>query len=117
MFFRFAAGLILVVLVSMVGIVLEKQTLAMNRAVSRQFFQLDLMLEMHAQLRLSIQKQTAPALLADLKPESFTQQRRARFDRVSEQETGVPKPPSSGLPLMRWQLPPRVNTGRPLKGG
>ena len=101
----------------MVGIVLEKQTLAMNRAVSRQFFQLDLMLEMHAKLRLSIQEQTAPALLADLKPEDFTQQRRPRFDRVTEQESGVPTPPSSALPLMRWQLPPRVKTIKPQKGG
>lgn len=109
MFFRFAAGLILVVLVSMVGIVLEKQTLEMNRAVSRQYFQLDLMLEMHAKLRLSIQELTAPALLADLSPEDFTRQRQPRFDRIVPTPTAAETSSTPALPLMRWQLPPRSN--------
>ncbi|MEO1981820.1 MAG: hypothetical protein ABGZ24_14980, partial [Fuerstiella sp.] len=66
MFFRFAAGLILVVIVSMVGIDLEKQTLEMRRAVSGQYFQKDLLLEMHAHLRLKIQTLTAPSQLAKI---------------------------------------------------
>ena len=93
----------------MVGIVLEKQTLEMNRAVSRQYFQLDLMLEMHAKLRLSIQEQTAPALLADLASEDFTRQRRARFDRITQPESAAKTASTPSLPLMRWQLPARSN--------
>ena len=111
MFFRFACGLILVVLVSMLGIALEKQTLEMNRAVSRQYFQIDLLLELHARLRLSIQQKTAPALLADAPltdPTSAAQ----RFRRVPSPlpPPAVEQPPTArreALPLMRWQLPPR----------
>lgn len=107
LFFRFAAGLILVVLISMVGIVLEKQTLEMNRAVSRQYFQLDMMLEMHAKLRLSIQELTAPALLANIEPEEFKVPQPRGFQRVTPSNAEPVEPPAPRLPLMRWQLPPR----------
>ncbi|MEP3477881.1 MAG: hypothetical protein ABJZ55_01420 [Fuerstiella sp.] len=62
MFFRFVCALILAALVSMTGIVLEKQTLERKRDVTRQYYQLDLMLEFHAQSRLRIQKLTSPSL-------------------------------------------------------
>ena len=61
MFFRFVCALILAALVSMTGIVLEKQTLERKRDVTRQYYQLDLMLELHAQSRLRIQKLTSPS--------------------------------------------------------
>lgn len=67
MFFRFAAGLLLVVLVSMVGVRLEKQTLEMRRAVSVQYYQTDVLLELLVRLRLETQKLTAPAQLALMK--------------------------------------------------
>ena len=66
-FFRFAAGLLLVVLVSMVGVRLEKQTLEMRRAVSVQYYQTDVLLELLVGLRLETQKLTAPAQLALMK--------------------------------------------------
>ena len=113
MFFRFAAGLILVVLVSMVGIVLEKQTLEMKRAVSRQYFQVDLLLEMHAKLRLSIQELTAPSQLAEIQ---------AKDHRISRNVTSLPRVPQPSpnkdgneepaappqLPLLRWEHPARA---------
>lgn len=91
----------------MVGIVLEKQTLEMNRAVSRQYFQLDMMLEMHAKLRLSIQELTAPALLANIEPEEFMVPQPRGFQRVTQPKAQPTEPPAPRLPLMRWQLPPR----------
>jgi hypothetical protein len=59
-YFRFAAGLLLVVLVSMAGVQLEKQTLELRRAVSVQYYQTDVLLEMLVRLRLETQRLTAP---------------------------------------------------------
>lgn len=106
MFFRFSAGLILVVLVSMVGIGLEKQTLKMKRAVSGQYFQKDLLLEMHAHLRLKIQTLTSPSQLAKIDHTASTQltvHRPSMTAGSSGQRT--PSPPV--LPLLRWEHPAR----------
>ncbi|MCP4787882.1 MAG: hypothetical protein GY903_34175 [Fuerstiella sp.] len=104
MLFRFTAGLILVVIVSMVGIDLEKQTLEMRRAVSGQYFQKDLLLEMHAHLRLEIQTLTAPSQLAKIDhvtPPLTTPHRPSiGSDRPGR---ATPSPPS--LPLLRWEHP------------
>lgn len=94
----------------MLGIALEKQTLEMNRAVSRQYFQIDLLLELHAGLRLSIQKKTAPALLADVPRPQQRGTTSERFQRPTQ--AGSDRSDSTGregspLPLLRWQLPPR----------
>lgn len=95
MFFRFAAALMLVVLISTVGIALERQTLEAKRAVSRQAFQIDLLVEMHSQLRLSIQQQTAPAQLAKA-------QRKTSLPTNSADSGTDTLPPA---PLLRWQRP------------
>jgi hypothetical protein len=105
-FFRFSAGLILVVLVSMVGIGLEKQTLEMKRAASGQYFQKDLLLEMHAHLRLKIQILTSPSQLAKIDQTAspqLTLHRPSMPAGVSGQRT--PSPPV--LPLLRWEHPAR----------
>ncbi len=112
MFFRFAAGLILVVLVSMVGIILEKQTLEMKRAVSRQYFQVDLLLEMHAKLRLTIQELTAPSQLAEIQAKDRPGSRHVQnFPRMQQPpQVSAPADDSSGvpqLPLLRWEHPAR----------
>ena len=67
MYFRFAAALLLVVLVSMAGVRLEKQTLDLRRAVSVQYYQTDLLLEMLVRLRLETQRLTAPSQLGERK--------------------------------------------------
>jgi hypothetical protein len=105
-FFRFSAGLILVVLVSMVGIGLEKQTLEMKRAVSGQYFQKDLLLEMHAHLRLKIQTLTAPSQLAKIDYTASPQLTPHRPSMAADAaERGTPSPPV--LPLLRWEHPAR----------
>ena len=65
MYFRFAAALLLVVLVSMAGVRLEKQSLELRRAVSVQYYQTDLLLEMLVRLRLETQQLTAPSQLGE----------------------------------------------------
>lgn len=105
-FFRFVASLILVVLVSMVGIGLEKQTLEMKRAVSRQYFQVDLLLEMHARLRLQVQELTAPANLAKIEAETLS--RHNRLPEPSQPSSSLPPAEISRrpqLPLLRWEHP------------
>ena len=116
-FFRFAAALIVVVLISVVGVALEKQTLETKRAVSRQYYQKDLLLEIHAKLRLKIQQRTAPAQLAELHSRSPV----VSHVTLPQTESSVPVPetPSkagirrvSQLPLMRWAHPANVEASR-----
>ena len=108
-FFRFVAGLLLVVLISMVGIGLEKQTLQMKRAVSRQYFQKDLLLEIHAKHRLRIQQLTAPSETKSRRANvaaqsSLSNRDLPSFDSTSQgDEIPVPR-----LPLMRWEHPARA---------
>ena len=100
-------------LVSMVGIVLEKQALEMKRAVSRQYFQVDLLLEMHAKVRLSIQELTAPSQLAEIKATDRRMGRSVQnFSGVQQRSPSIndrsgddAEPPV--LPLLRWEHPIR----------
>jgi hypothetical protein len=62
MFFRFMAALLLVVLISMTGIRLEKQTLELRRAVSVQHYQSDELLDLLVHLRLESQRLLAPSV-------------------------------------------------------
>ena len=107
MFFRFVASLMLVVLVSMVGIGMEKQTLQMKRAVSRQYFQMDLLLEMHAKLRLSIQELTAPSQLAAIEAETHGNARPLSRPNTGPTTGDFHKPTMTApnLPLLRWEHP------------
>lgn len=106
MFFRFVASLILVVMVSMVGIGLEKQTLEMKRAVSRQYFQVDLLLEMHARLRLKVQEHTAPTHLVQIDAETSIRTGH-RSTTPAPMSVAVPSnhQTTPTLPLLRWEHP------------
>ena len=120
MFFRFAAGLLLVVLVSTAGVRLEKQTLEMRRAVSVQYYQTDLLLELLVRLRLETQRLTAPAQLQATvenassagKPSDHNKDRvaekvstrRKRTTVADESRTERP-PKDKRLPLLRFQHP------------
>lgn len=65
MFFRFAAALLLVVVISLVGTALEKRNLELRRAVSRQHYRLELLIEQHAANRVLAQRLGAPTRLVD----------------------------------------------------
>jgi len=106
MFFRFAAALMLVVAVSMAQVGLEKQSLSLRRKVSRQYYQLDELLELHAQLRLDIQQISAPSqfVAQRLQPKHA---RRLPQRQTESSETHRTDRSSSRLPVMRWRLPIR----------
>lgn len=61
MYFRFGATLVLVVIVSLVGVALEKQSLSYRRAISQQRFRMDVLVEQYARMRLHAQQLGAPA--------------------------------------------------------
>lgn len=117
MYFRFASGLLLVVLVSMAGVWLEKQTLEMRRSVSVQYYQTDVLLDLLVRLRLETQQLTAPAQMAAMqdleqrkpaKPSAGTQRSTRRIaERSQEEPKASDTREASGqrLPLLRFQNP------------
>ena len=106
MFFRFAAALILVVAVSMAQVGLEKQSLRLRRSVSRQYYQMDELLELHAQLRLEIQKLSAPSQYLVESGRTAATGRRPASEPSAVPPVAVPDH-SARLPLLRWQQPVR----------
>ena len=111
MYFRFVAGLLLVALVSMAEVRLEKQTLELRRAVSLQYYQTDLLLELLVKLRLETQQLTAPAQLAatienaeNAKSSSATKKDRTRHYK-SESSDESARRADPRLPLLRFQHP------------
>lgn len=111
MYFRFIAGLVLVALVSMAGVRLEKQTLELRRAVTLQYYQTDLLLELLVQLRLETQRLTAPAQLAATAQNAAhtgknpTQAGRRASARMATQPPEPERSKDSQLPLLRFQHP------------
>lgn len=61
MYFRFGAAIVLVVVISLVGVALEKQSLSYRRVISRQRYRMDVLVEQYAQLRLKAQRLGAPS--------------------------------------------------------
>jgi hypothetical protein len=65
MFFRFGAALLLVVTVALMGTALETQNLSLKRAISRQYFRMEVLQESQSRLRLESQRLGATARLFD----------------------------------------------------
>lgn len=65
MFFRFGSALVLVVLISLAGTTLEKRNLQLKRAVSRQHYRREVLLEQHSARRVEAQHLGAPHRLID----------------------------------------------------
>lgn len=110
MYFRFAAGLMLVVLVSMAGVWLEKQTLEMRRTISVQYYQTDVLFDMIVRLRLETQRLTAPAELTQKQKQhadASAQHQKAKrsSERTAEQRTEPMQSTGDHLPLLRFQHP------------
>ncbi len=107
MFFRFSAGLLLVVLVSMSSIWLEKQTMELRRLTSVQYYQTDLLLELLVRLRLESQQLTAPSEFAQVVPAygPGAKGRQSASGKSSVQPETPSTPPSTPLPLLRLQQP------------
>ena len=98
MYFRFGGALILAILISLVGIALEKKNLVLRRAVSHQSFRREVLLEQYAAQRVRIQQLGAPArLIQSLKT--------AQLSGTSPAESGVSS--KSTPPRQPVQNPPR----------
>lgn len=65
MYFRFGSAIVLVVLISLVGIALEKRNLQLRRQVTRQRFRHDVLHDEHIRLRLETQRLGAPSQTID----------------------------------------------------
>jgi len=63
MFFRFGAALLLIVVVSLLGIALEKRTLSLKRAITLQTYRAEQLQERCSRLRLQCEQLGAPARL------------------------------------------------------
>ena len=66
MFFRFGSAVCLVVVISLLGIAIEKRNLELRRAISRQHYRMDVLLDEHARLRLRAQELAAVEGLFDI---------------------------------------------------
>ena len=65
MFFRFGSAIVLVVLISLAGTALEKRNLQLKRAVSRQHYRLQVLLDQYATCRVEAQRLGAPIRLVE----------------------------------------------------
>jgi hypothetical protein len=65
MFFRFGAAVTVVVVVSLLGIALEKRTLSLKRAISLQAYRAEQLEERRVQLRLRCEQLGAPGRLLE----------------------------------------------------
>ncbi len=108
MFFRFISAIVLVVVVSMAGIVIEKHSLDLRRDISRQQYQTEILLEEHTRLRLKTQALSAPdRLLETMDDELSTWQPEQSPGPAAAAALDAPPPGWPGLPLMNWERPVR----------
>lgn len=94
MYFRFASGIVLVVLIALVGVGLEKETLALRREVSRQHFRTEILIENKAKLRWECEQLGAPQRLIEALP----------HDDIAEKPKPSPKPKTEKKPKDTAQL-------------
>ncbi len=106
MYFRFGSALVLIVLISLGGIALEKRNLQMRRDISRQHFQMDVLRDAHARLRLKNQQLAGPVRVLDALEKGT----------LAVEIPAVPTPAASRrVPLLRWRQADRFfdrDTGR-----
>ncbi|MCA9063041.1 MAG: hypothetical protein KDA96_08280 [Planctomycetaceae bacterium] len=106
-YFRFVAALTLVVAISMASVLLEKHTLEMRRAVSRQYYHTDLLLDLQVNLRLQTQQLTAPAQLEQLTVQSRSGKTMPPAPENSKTRHSANSSSSdqAALPLLRFRHP------------
>ncbi len=118
MYFRFASTICLVVVVSLIGVGLEKETLSLRREVSRQHFRTDILGENRAKLRWECEQLGAPQRLIEQLPPENSDAEKSDQDPsskdASKKSKAKTKAKSKGkktaqlkaLPLLDWQQSP-----------
>lgn len=66
MYFRFTMAIVLLTAIAVVGIGVQKQNLALKRKISLQQYQLEVLREEKARLRLEVQRLRAPERLWEI---------------------------------------------------
>ncbi len=94
MFFRFTCAVVMVVMVSLIGVAIEKSNLAYRRSLTRQSYQLDVLIEQHATLRLRSQQMGTPVRLIDPLKNGELELRQPTNPVVRRR---------SRIPLLQWQ--------------
>lgn len=96
MFFRFACAMGLVVLISLMGAALDKETLVLRRRISQQQYQRDLLAERQARLRLMAQRQGTPTRWLD---------QMERGDLPLQRIATPLRERTAATPLLNWTSP------------
>ncbi|MDA0589787.1 MAG: hypothetical protein O2820_17535 [Planctomycetota bacterium] len=103
MFFRFGSAICVVVLISLVGIAIEKRSLELRRKISRQHYQMDVLRDQHSRLRLKSQE------LAGIERLFETVERAGSGLALPEKLPKAAKASSSAerpaVPLLFWRRP------------
>ncbi len=114
MFFRFGSAVCLVVLLSLVGIAVERRNLDFRREISRQHYRMDVLKDEHARLRLRSQKLAAMDRLVETieKKGSELKHPEKAVDRGPQNAN---EDPPRRPPLLFWERPlrdPRLSEKR-----
>ncbi|QDT27455.1 hypothetical protein Enr10x_27720 [Gimesia panareensis] len=95
MLFRFVSAILLAVAVSLIGIALEKESLKLKRQVSRQHYQLEVLINAHAKMKLAAQRASSPRKV-------LNSMERGELDVESSSEPAVTN--RREMPLLQWHL-------------
>lgn len=110
MFFRFISAIILVVLVSMGGVLLEKKMLNLRRDVSKQRYRTEVLLDRYTALRLKTQELSSPDRMLETIQQHRLEPRPLTRPKNDDAQTSVDPVPNAGkpaLPLLKWERPVR----------
>lgn len=102
MYFRFGAGILLVVGISVIGVAVEKTTLGFRREISRQEYRREELKEEHERLRLRTQQLGAPNGLMESVGDTAGQPPSWR-PPSSQKKTNRQAKTNARRPLLRWQ--------------
>lgn len=97
MLFRFGSAILLAVAISLIGIALEKESLKLKRQVSRQHYQLDVLIDAHAKMKLATQRAGSPRQV-------LNSMERGELDVESNQQPVLTN--RREMPLLQWHLNP-----------
>jgi hypothetical protein len=95
MLFRFGSAILLAVAISLIGIGLEKESLKLKRQVSRQHYQLEVLINAHAKMKLATQQAGSPGQV-------LNSIERGELDVKSNQRPAVTN--RREMPLLQWHL-------------
>lgn len=109
MFFRFGAGLCLVVLISLFGIAVEKRNLNLRRSLSRQHYRMDVLRDEHSRLRLKCQQLAAVDRLFQTVEQNGATLSHPAVPKTQASERSpnpeTPVEPEKRIPLLFFQKP------------